>query len=320
MERSPELEAITRRMWDRFGAGDREALENLFVRHPGLRIILSGDDDWLAGQGLPTMMAQRAATMNARLIEIDRIEAWEQGNAGWSASQVTITAADGSSVTTRSTVAFVLDGGVWRAVQLHTSVGVPNEETFGAEISDALAELLDTLDAESGAALQSVAGSGGTVTLVFTDIEGSTAMSGRLGDAAWSAMLQDHFDEIERITTDHDGVVIKTLGDGAMAAFRSARAAVDASIALQQATEESDFRVRIGIHTGDAIDVGGDYVGLAVNKAARVASAADGGEILLSSATRELVGDAGHTFGDERIAELHGLDGQHRLTPVDWHE
>ncbi|MDX1691913.1 MAG: adenylate/guanylate cyclase domain-containing protein, partial [Acidimicrobiia bacterium] len=60
------------------------------------------------------------------------------------------------------------------------------------------------------------------------------------------------------------------------------------------------------------------YVGLAVNKAARVASAAEGGEILLSSTTRELVGDTGHTFGDERIAELHGLDGQHRLIPLTW--
>ena len=81
---------------------------------------------------------------------------------------------------------------------------------------------------------------------------------------------------------------------------------------------DNEIRVRIGIHTGEAISVGDDYAGLAVAKAARIASAAAGGEILVSSATRELISQFDYQFDSERVAELKGIDGSHRIYPLIW--
>jgi len=83
---------------------------------------------------------------------------------------------------------------------------------------------------------------------------------------------------------------------------------------------DEEIRIRIGIHTGEAISVGGDYAGLAVAKAARIASAAAGGEILISSATRELVSRFDYTFDAERVAELKGIDGTHRMYSLNWED
>jgi len=78
------------------------------------------------------------------------------------------------------------------------------------------------------------------------------------------------------------------------------------------------LRVRIGIHTGDAVQAEADYAGIAVNKTARITSAASGGEILASSITVELADSLGFQFGPERSAELKGISGTHRLIPVVW--
>jgi class 3 adenylate cyclase len=124
---------------------------------------------------------------------------------------------------------------------------------------------------------------------VFTDIVDSTMLGDKLGDDAWVALVKDHEFEIRRITSKNQGIVVKMLGDGSMLAFESARAAVRAALEIQTSTDDT-YAVRIGIHAGEVIRSEGDLLGITVNKAARVASIADGGQVLISSLVAELVG------------------------------
>lgn len=319
MKRSPELEAVCRRVWSAFADRDVDAIESLTTSSQALRAILSADDEWLSGSdSFPELMARRANEIDLVRVEFDRLEAFENGNTGWAAANVTIFRASEQSTSFRSTHTYVLEAGVWRVAQLHTSVGVSNADVFGYEITKGLAGLISSLDGLSAEAVAVATSSHGTVTLMFTDIEDSTVLSEQLGDRAWTELIGDHFSTVHHVVSRAGGTVVKTLGDGAMMALPSVKEAVEAAIELQRTASATDLRVRIGLHTGDAAHIGGDYVGIAVNKAARVASAADGREILVSSATAEMAGRKNFDMGPERIAELKGLDGTHRLIPIIW--
>ena len=132
----------------------------------------------------------------------------------------------------------------------------------------------------------------GTVTLLFTDIEGSTRLLQQLGPA-YHSLLDDHHRLLREAV--HDGYVAGTEGDAFFVVFRSPVAAVEAAIAAQRAIRDHpwpggvEVLVRMGVHTGEVAIAGGDYVGIDVNRAARIAGAAHGGQILVSEATRALV-------------------------------
>jgi predicted ATPase/class 3 adenylate cyclase len=149
----------------------------------------------------------------------------------------------------------------------------------------------------------------GTVTFVFTDLEGSTRLWEQYPDAMQDALAR-HDDILGAIVHAHDGHIVKTTGDGLHAVFPSAHEAVDAAVAMQRALVAEQFagtgalRVRIGVHTCEAHHRNGDYYGSGVNRAARLMSVAHGGQIVLSSATSELLRDAS--------VELVDL-GEHRL-------
>ena len=153
------------------------------------------------------------------------------------------------------------------------------------------------------------------MTFLFSDIEGSTRLAGALADE-WPEVLEQHRRILRDCFGAHDGCEVKTEGDGFFVAFASARDAVLAAADAQRGIdthpwpEEARVRVRIGIHTGDATVVDDDYVGLAVHHAARVSSAAHGGQIVISDATRQVVGDPG---GDVSLVAL----GAHRLKDID---
>ena len=136
-------------------------------------------------------------------------------------------------------------------------------------------------------------------------------------------------DELVRATVrTHRGRVVKNVGDGFMMSFPSARGAVDAMCAIQRRLAKSDddalsgIRVRIGMHTGEAVtDDSGDLFGQHVNLAARVGCQADGGEILVSALTRAILETAGDLrFGDPRETEFQGIPGRHLVHPVRWQE
>jgi class 3 adenylate cyclase len=165
----------------------------------------------------------------------------------------------------------------------------------------------------------------GTVTILFSDIEGSTEMTERLGDQRWLDVLHEHNAIIRRQVSECGGFEVKAEGDGFMLAFGSARTALGCAIEMQRALAkrndgaEEPIKVRIGLHTGEAIKEGEDFFGKHVILAARIAGQASGGQILVSSLLRELTESAGDVeFGEGREVELKGLVGTHRVYEVAW--
>ncbi len=160
---------------------------------------------------------------------------------------------------------------------------------------------------------------------MFTDVEGSTAMTERLGDQKAQDVLHVHNAIIREQVAAHQGFEVKSQGDGFMVAFSSARRALECAIAIQQAfavdQDGEPVRVRIGLHTGEAIKEGEDFFGKSVILAARIASQALGGEILVSSLLKALVESSGEfEFGDAQDVELKGLTGSHQVFDVKWDE
>ena len=134
----------------------------------------------------------------------------------------------------------------------------------------------------------------GTVTFVFTDIEGSTRLVDQLGPA-WDAVLGLHRRTLRRAFRRHHGVEMGTEGDSFFVAFGDAPSAVAAVVEGQLGLASAgwpdgvDVRVRIGAHSGQARVIGGDYVGMDVHRAARIGASAHGGQIVMSESTRALV-------------------------------
>jgi predicted ATPase/class 3 adenylate cyclase len=148
----------------------------------------------------------------------------------------------------------------------------------------------------------------GTVTLLFSDIEGSTRLLRRLGDA-YAGALDEHRRLLREAFERNRGYIVDSEGDALFAAFASAGDAVSAAAAAQRALADHDWpgehelRVRMGLHTGEPQPIDGNYVGLDVHQAARVMAAGHGGQVLVSESTRALL--------DDRF-ELRDL-GEHRL-------
>jgi len=162
----------------------------------------------------------------------------------------------------------------------------------------------------------------GLVTLLFSDMEGFTEMTERLGDREAHRVMQAHHAIVRRELAAHGGTEVELQGDGFLLAFGDARRAVACAIAIQRAFArhsaehpEQPIRVRIGLHTGEAIREADGFFGKTVILAARVTSQAKGGEILVSDATRALV-DA--PVERPRQTELKGLAGRYTLHPIAW--
>ena len=161
----------------------------------------------------------------------------------------------------------------------------------------------------------------GTVTVLFTDVEDFTGLSERLGDIEASHRLVAHQALVRREVDIYGGVEVTCQGDGFMVAFDGARRALRAAVAIQRAVAADglDKRVRMGLHTGEAIREHEDLFGRTVIVAARIAAAAHGGEILVSSVLRQLSDGSGEfAFGPPRAESLKGLPGIHELYPVAW--
>ena len=156
----------------------------------------------------------------------------------------------------------------------------------------------------------------GTVTFLFSDIEGSTRLTQSLGDG-WPPILERHRELLRAAFVEEGGQEAGTEGDSFFVAFPTAPGAVAAAVAAQRALAaepwppDAEVRVRMGLHTGDAGFSVDSYVGLHVHRASRIASAAHGGQVLMSDATRSLVE---HQLPDG--VDLRDL-GDHRLKDLD---
>jgi predicted ATPase len=144
----------------------------------------------------------------------------------------------------------------------------------------------------------------GTVTLLFTDIAGSTALLNELGDC-YAETLAEHRRLLRAAFERHGGVEVDAQGDAFFAAFGKASDALAAAVDAQATVAPGPVRVRIGIHTGEPQLTDDGYVGIDVHRAARIAAAGHGGQILLSQATRELVDSAGlRDVGEHRLKDV----------------
>jgi class 3 adenylate cyclase len=155
------------------------------------------------------------------------------------------------------------------------------------------------------------------LTVLFTDLVGSTQRAEQLGDSRWGGLLDEHNAVIRRQLELHKGREVKMTGDGFLATFDSPTRAVQCARAIQDAVERLGLEIRAGIHTGECEAVGGDVAGIAVHVASRVQSAAQPGEILVSSTVRDLIAGSGLRLDDRGIHELKGLDGKWTLFAVE---
>ena len=144
----------------------------------------------------------------------------------------------------------------------------------------------------------------GTVTFLFTDVEGSTRLLEQLGAEAYAAELGRHRDVVRGALAEHGGVEVDTQGDAFFCAFSSARSAVACAAEIQATLANGPVRVRMGVHTGEALEVDRHYVGMDVHRAARIGACGHGGQVILSPSTLPLLEP-----GEFVVREL----GAHRL-------
>jgi predicted ATPase len=159
----------------------------------------------------------------------------------------------------------------------------------------------------------------GTVTFLFTDVEGSTKLLHELGAEAYAEALANHCRILRGAFSAHGGVEVDTQGDAFFVAFPTAPSALEAASEALQGLDSGPLRVRMGIHTGTP-HVGNDgYVGVDVHRAARIAACGHGGQVLISASTASLVGTDGlRDLGEHRLKDLSAPERIYQLGDVDF--
>ena len=166
----------------------------------------------------------------------------------------------------------------------------------------------------------------GMMTIIFTDIVGSTEMMERLGEEAWLDMIRAHNRLVRGVVAKSGGDVVKSQGDGFMLAFASASAALLCAVELQRAVRQlsaahhgPSVHVRIGVHTGNVFQLDEDFFGKAVVLAARITGQAEGGQILVSAASKEFTERLGRwSYCAPTSLRLKGLADPQRVYSLGW--
>ncbi len=213
------------------------------------------------------------------------------------------------------------------------AAGIPDARlvVLEAVLYDVEGGTLAALDEFLGDDEEAAAGSkppepGAVHTILFTDVEGSTALTQRLGDAKARELLREHERMVREALKAHGGSEVKTMGDGFMASFSSATRALECAIAMQRAfaehneSAEEPIKVRVGLNAGEPIAEDEDLFGTAVNEAARITAAAKGGEILVADVVRQLTKGKDFLFADRGETSLRGFEDPVRLFEVGWRE
>ena len=187
-------------------------------------------------------------------------------------------------------------------------------------IIDAVTTFLPTAEPEGQ---QPPTPGAGPVTILFTDMEGSTALTQLLGDQGAQEVLRTHNQIVRQCVQAHGGSIVKTTGDGFMASFPSAGRALDCAIAIQAALSQHNeshpdisIHVRIGLNAGEPVAEEADLFGTAVQAAARICAHADPGQILAADVVRQLAAGKGFQFVDRGEAKLKGFAEPYRLYEV----
>jgi class 3 adenylate cyclase len=150
-------------------------------------------------------------------------------------------------------------------------------------------------------------------TILFVDIVQSTAKAAKLGDSRWTQVMNHYYAAVRKELKALRGKEVVTTGDGLLATFVAPAAAVRCAAAIREAVRTLGLEIRVGLHVGEYKVSGGEVVGLAFHIGARVAAKARAGEILVSSAVKDLVSQAGIRFEDRGVHQLKGVPERWRL-------
>lgn len=321
-----QVRSIMYQMAERYGAGDVDGVMALFVDDHPVNIGTGADEARLGVAEVRRQIARDLSEVDNVAMSMEQLTVNVYGDGAFAYSEVVFVATvDGErlSFPARTTVGLTRTDSGWRIAQIHTSFPYDAQtsgRSWPVQLTRTLADLLASMDGEAvTTALGDV--TLGTATVLFTDVVDSTRLSQLMGDEKWSELITGHFRATDAIVESEGGSVVKTLGDGGMYVFPSATAALAASVRIQReatAFGNQVLQVRAGAHTGDVVRGENDYLGMTVNKAARVAAAADGGQVLVSSSTVESVKGSRFEFGDPMTVELKGIDGAHTLRPLAW--
>ncbi len=153
-------------------------------------------------------------------------------------------------------------------------------------------------------------------TVLFTDIVDSTVRAAAVGDRQWRAVLDESDVNVGRLLSRHDGVLVKTTGDGILARFTSPAQAVRCAAAMVEAARRSGLQLRAGLHVGEVELRGDDIGGLAVHIASRVSALAGADEVLVTGTVRDLVVGSGIAFEDRGRHDLKGVPGEWQILAV----
>jgi len=321
-----EIRSVVYRMAERYGAMDTDGVLATFVDEGDILVVGTGADEVRFGrEELRRQIDRDLSEVETLSVGMEHLSVSVFGETAFTFADAVMSVGMGEETLRfpmRWTLGLVQSEDGWRIAQSHASVPWVDQapgRSFPVELTKTLSDLLASIDSDTD--MSSLTATRlGTATILFTDIVNSTTLSQSMGDRVWSELITTHFDRVKEITERENGTVVKTLGDGGMYVFTSGASALSTAVRTQQAVTGAahDLQLRVGIHTGDVVQGRDDYIGVTVNKAARVAAAAEGGQILVSSTTADVVSGSGLDFGDPVNVELKGIEGTHILYPLNW--
>lgn len=318
-----EVTAVLSRIAEVAGSRDVEAALAHFADDPDVFLYGTGVDEARTGPAdIRAQLERDLSQSDAWSWTLRRQSISSAGSVAWTAGDLDIRAVIGDrtlDVPHRLTTVLERRDGKWLILQMHLSIA-SGAQTVGQSFPTNLEAVTEAIEREQ-VNLRGRVAPDGTVTLLFTDIEGSTPLAERLGDLRWFALLREHKVIVRDQIARYGGFEVKTIGDAFMVAFGSARRAILCAIGIQEAISrhgaeypDQQVRVRIGLHAGEPVREGNDFYGKSVVFASRVAGEASGGEILVSALMRDLTENAGDIRFDEgREVVLKGLAGTHRV-------
>ncbi len=154
-------------------------------------------------------------------------------------------------------------------------------------------------------------------TILFVDIVASTEKAARLGDSRWAKVMNHYYAAVRKELKTSRGKEVVTTGDGLLATFKAPAAGINCAAAMREAVRTLGLEIRVGLHAGEYEVSGADMIGLAFHIGARVAAKARAGEILVSSAVKDLMPKSGINFGDRGVHQLKGVPKRWRLYRVE---
>jgi class 3 adenylate cyclase len=317
---SEELRAFLLRLYAAMGDNDADAVREMYSTSACLLNIGTDPDEWWTGpEGTEVLLRQNVELGGVQMLPGAPV-AYCIGNVGWIADRPRLVLPTGAEVSLRLTLVLAVERGHWRIVQWHSSIAQKDELAFGRSLTKTIDQIERSVRDERPD-VRPASAPDGTVTIAFTDIESSSVLLDRLGDAAFMRVLSWHDRIVCEAAAQQSGFVVKSQGDGFMLAFPSAALALRTSLVMRERMKDGfeglPVRIRVGLHSGEAIKRSDDFYGRTVVIAARIGSAALGDEFLASDIVYALARGLGtFTFGTPRPAALKGLEGSFDLYPV----